>query len=82
MEMIAAAVTKVQSGDEFKTKMQKKSFKARVKVLVAQKRLAKEFDAEMDRLNENYNVWTDGPQYLEKHYGGMVEDAAKGDEWN
>lgn len=40
-------------------------------------------DAQLSRMDENHNHWTDGPQYLQEHYGDRV--AAQRDfdnDWN
>lgn len=40
-------------------------------------------DAEITRMDENHNQWTDGPQYLQEHYGERVADQRNYEnDWN
>ena len=82
--MIALAVQKIQSESGFEAKMKGIARKARIYAIAKRLKLEREceWNKKMEKLDENYNVWTDGPQYLQKHYGDKVADAAKGDEWN
>jgi hypothetical protein len=47
------------------------------------RKASKKFDAEIARMDENHNHWTDGPQYLQEHYGERVADQRDYDsDWN
>ena len=41
------------------------------------------FDAEIARMDENHNVWTDASSYAEKYYGETMRETTKFDnDWN
>jgi hypothetical protein len=43
---------------------------------------AKDFDEQIDKMNENHNEWTDAAKYAGEHYSSKVEEAAEADLWN
>ena len=41
------------------------------------------FDAEIARMDENHNAWTDASSYAEKYYGETMRETTKFDnDWN
>ena len=87
LELIKAAAAKIEKRKAFKAKQAVNASKVRrwSDVVEAPKRKAKEdaFDAEMDRLNENYNEWTDASKYADQYYGETMRETTKFDnDWN
>lgn len=41
------------------------------------------FYAQLDKMDENYNTWTDASQYAKKYYGETMRETTKFDnDWN
>jgi hypothetical protein len=83
LEMIKAAAKRL----EFKKKQAANAAKVRRWTDVEEKprrtAAAKKFDAEMAKLDENHNCWTDGPQYAKQHYGDVYRDTTRFDnDWD
>lgn len=83
IEMIKAAQEKINRRKALVAKIKATS---RVAVGYAS-RLADEEDTklvkEIDRLDENYNHWTDAPKYAKEYYGDVYHETTKFDnEWN
>jgi DNA-binding protein H-NS len=44
---------------------------------------AAEFDAIIEKLDENHNQWTDGPQYAKQYYGDVAYETTRFDnDWD
>ena len=87
LALIKAAAEKVAKRNAFKAtqKANAASVRRYTDVVEKPRRKAAEekFDAQMEKLNENYNYWTDAPQYAEKYYGQVYRDTTRFDnEWN
>ena len=87
LALIKEVAERVQARKAFQKKVRAKNSAVRRYTDVVEKprRQAAEakFDAQMEKLNENYNYWTDAPQYAEKYYGEVYRDTTRYDnEWN
>lgn len=87
LALIKEVAERVERRKAFKAKLTAQGSKVRrwSDVVEAPKRKAKEdaFDAEMDRLNENYNEWTDASKYADQYYGETMRETTKFDnDWN
>lgn len=87
LAMIKVAAEKVAKRQAFKRKQAANAATVRrwTDEVEKPKRKAKadEFDREIEKLDENYNQWTDAPQYAEQYYGQVYRDTTKFDnEWN
>ena len=83
LEMIKAAAKKI----EFKNKQKANAAKVRRWSDVEEKPVrasaARKFDAEIQKLDENYNQWTDGPQYAKQYYGDVYSETTRFDnDWD
>jgi hypothetical protein len=86
LALIKKIAEKQNSSKAFRTKMGKKKVAARRGAEYDLERLAKDrkkFDREMEKLNENHNLWTDSSSYAEKYYGDVYRETTKFDnDWN
>lgn len=72
--------------------MNKPSFKMRARRSTAKasrvvrdytKNVADRFDKEIEKMDENYNQWTDASSYAKEYYGDVYRDTTKFDnDWN
>lgn len=87
LALIKEIAEKHKAKAEFKRKQKINSMKVRrwSDVVESPKRKAKEdaFDAEIARMDENHNTWTDASKYAEKYYGETMRETTKFDnDWN
>lgn len=76
-------LAKQQAKKDFKTKAKKSTNKAMQKLLGVKSKKEKEFDKVIDRLDENYNHYTDSDKYAKKYYGDIYSQTTRFDnEWN
>ena len=86
LALIKEVAERVQAKRAFKTKAKVSTAKIR-KILApefeAKKRIQDKFDRQIEKMDENYNQWTDAPKYAEKYYGDVYRDTTRFDnEWN
>jgi hypothetical protein len=87
LAMIKAAAQKIEKRKEFKRRQAANAAAVRrwTDEVEKPRRKAKEdaFDAEIARLNENHNQWTDAPQYAKKYYGDIAYETTRFDnDWD
>jgi hypothetical protein len=87
LAMIKAAADKINARKAFKAKQAANAAKVirwtDVDEKPRRKKAEREFDSMIAKMDENYNQWTDAPQYAEKYYGERYRDTTKFDnEWN
>lgn len=87
LELIKAAAAKIEKRKTFKARQAANAAKVRRYTDVVEKpkrqKAEREFDAMISKMDENYNQWTDAPQYAEKFYGEVYRDTTKFDnDWN
>ena len=87
LELIKAAAAKIEKRKAFKARQAANAAKVRRWTDVEEKpvRAAKaaDFDRMIEKLDENYNAWTDAPQYAKQYYGDVAYETTKFDnEWN
>lgn len=87
LALIKKVAERVQKRNDFKKKQAVNSAKVRrwTDVNETPKRAAKnaEFDEIINKLDENYNQWTDAPEYAKKYYGDVAYETTRYDnDWN
>ncbi len=76
-------LAKQKATKAFKSKAKKSTAKAMDKILGVKTRREKEFNEAMDKLDENYNHYTDADKYAAKYYGDVYSQTTRFDnEWN
>ena len=87
LALIKQIAEKQKAAAEFKRKQKINAASVRRYTDVVEKparaKKNREFDAEIDRMNENYNEWTDAPQYAKKYYGDVAYETTRFDnDWD
>lgn len=86
LAMIKAVAEKVQARKAFKSKLMTKRKLVRRgydEEAEVRREKARKFDAAIEKLDENYNQWTDSAKYAEEYYGERYRDTTKFDnDWN
>lgn len=67
----------------FKANAKKSTKKAMKEILTGRKARDDKFDSMMEKMDENYNHWTDADKYASKYYGEVYSQTTRYDnEWN
>jgi cobalamin biosynthesis protein CbiD len=87
LEMIKAAAKRVAAKKEFKRRQAINAATVRRWTDEVEKprrkKISDEIDSLIDKLDENYNHWTDGEKYAETHYGDVARNTTKYDnDWD
>ena len=87
LELIKKVAERVQKRKAFKAKQAANAAKVVRWTEVDEKprRAAKaaEFDRMIEKLDENYNTWTDAPKYAKEYYGEVAFQTTRYDnDWN
>ena len=87
LALIKKIAEKQNAQKEFKRKQALNAAKVRRWTDVVEKPRRKKaedaFDAEIARMDENHNAWTDASSYAEKYYGETMRETTKFDnDWN
>ena len=87
LELIKAAAAKIEKRKAFKARQAANAATIRRYTDEVEKpkrrKAEREFDAMISKMDENYNQWTDAPQYAETYYGQVYRDTTKFDnDWN
>lgn len=87
LEMIKAAAEKYNKRAEFKRKQAINAAKVRrwteIEETPKRRKAAEKFDAEMARMDENHNHYTDASKYASQYYGEVAYETTKFDnDWD
>lgn len=83
LAVIKAAAEKYNRSKAIRARLAEGAKRVRRYVDEEEKAMTKKFDAEISRLDENHNHYTDGAKYLAEHYGDRAADQKSYDaDWN
>ena len=87
LALIKAVAAKIEKRKSFKARQAANSAKVRryTDVVETPKRqkAEREFDRMIEKMDENYNQWTDASKYANEYYGDVYRDTTRYDnEWN
>lgn len=87
LEMIKAAAKKIEAQKTFKQRQATNAAKVRRYTDVVEKpsraKSNREWNRKMEKLDENYNQWTDAPEYAKTYYGDVYRDTTRFDnDWD
>ena len=83
LAIIKAAADKVAARNQFKNKVRKGTNAVKSTARTIRREKDEKFDAMMDKMDENYNHWTDAEKYAKEYYGDVYSDTTRYDnDWN
>lgn len=83
LALIKAAAEKIQGKKTFKAKAKKSATKARVAAVKRRSQEDRALDREIEKLDENHNLWTDASSYAKEYYGDVAYETTRFDnDWN
>lgn len=87
LALIKEVAAKVEKRKSFKARQAANAAKVRRYTDVVEKpkrqKAEREFDRMIEKMDENYNQWTDASKYANEYYGQVYRDTTRYDnEWN
>ena len=87
LALIKEVAERVQRRKAFKAKLQAQGSKVRRYTdeveTPKRKKADREFDRMIEKMDENYNQWTDASKYAKEYYGNVAFETTRFDnEWN